>query len=94
MRIGRSPNLDRTRVVVLTADPEFDRSARSTFGASTAIDLNMVSGRVAEAGDTLDVTGATVVVIDLDAGRDEEMQALSRLMARVGAWPPMIAVTR
>ena len=94
MRIGRSPNLDRTRVVVLTADPEFDRSARSTFGASTAIELDMVSGRVAEAGDTLDVTGATVVVIDLDAGRDEEMQALSRLMARVGTWPPMIAVTQ
>jgi len=94
MRIGRSTSSDRTRVVVLTADEAFDRSARATFGASSAIDLTLVSGRIAEQGDTLDVAGATVVVVDLDAGRDDEMQALSRMMARVGAWPPVIAVTQ
>ncbi len=94
MRIGRSASSNRTRVVVLTADEEFDRSARATFGACSAIDLAMVSGRIAEQGDTLDVEGATVVVVDLDAGRDDEMQALARLMARVGAWPPVIAVTQ
>jgi len=81
-------------VVVLTADAEFDQSVRGTFGTSSAIDLTMVSGRVAEQGDTLDVEGATVVVIDLDARRDDEMQALTRLMARVHAWPPVIAVTQ
>jgi pilus assembly protein CpaE len=94
MRIGRSASSNRTRVVVLTADEEFNRSASATFGASRAIDLAMVSGRIAEQGDTLEIEGATVVVIDLDAGRDDEMQALSRLMARVGAWPPVIAVTQ
>jgi pilus assembly protein CpaE len=94
MRIGRSSNLNRTRVVVLTGDEEFDRSARATFGASSAIDLAMVSGGTAEHGDTLDVAGATVVVVDLDAGNEEEMQALARLMTRVGAWPPVIAVTQ
>jgi len=94
MHIGRNASSTRTRVVVLTADEEFDRSARATFGASSAIDLAMVSGRAAEQGDTLDVAGATVVVVDLDAGREEEMQAFSRLMARVGAWPPVIAVTQ
>src|SRR5665647_589580 len=94
MRIGRSASSNRTRVVILTADEEFDRSARATFGASSAIDLSMVSGRAAEQGDTFDISGATVVVVDLDAGRDDEMQALARLMARVGAWPPVIAVTQ
>jgi pilus assembly protein CpaE len=94
MRIGRSASSSRTRVVVLTADEEFNRSARATFGASSAIELSMVSGRIAEQGDALEVEGATVVVVDLDAGRDDEMQALSRLMARVGAWPPVIAVTQ
>ena len=75
MRIGRSPSPDsnRTRVVVLTADAEFDRSARATFGASSAIELTMVTGRIAEHGDTLDVADATVVVVDLDAGSAEEM---------------------
>ena len=96
MRLGRSPTLDsnRTHVVVLTADAEFDRSARATFGASNAIELTMLPGRVAEHGDTLDVANATVVVIDLDAGSDAEMAALARLMARVHTWPPVVAVTQ
>jgi pilus assembly protein CpaE len=96
MRLGRSPspNSNRTRVVVLTADAEFDHSVRATFGASSAIELTMVSGRIAERGDKLDVENATVVVVDLDAGSDEEMAALARLMARVRAWPPVVAVTQ
>jgi len=96
MRLGRNPSSDanRTRVVVLTADAEFDRSARATFGASNAIELTIVPGHIAECGDTLYVAGATVVVVDLDAGREAEMQALTRLMARVQAWPPIVAVTQ
>lgn len=96
MRLGRSPSPDssRTRVVVLTADAEFKRSVRATLGASSAIDLVIMPGRVAEQGETLDVNGATVVVVDLDAGRAEEMQGLAKLMVRVRAWPPVIAVTQ
>jgi pilus assembly protein CpaE len=81
-------------VVVLTADAEFDRSVRATFGASSAIDLVMMTGRIAQQGEALDVEGAAVVVIDLDAGSAEEMQALSKLMTRVRTWPPVIAVTQ
>ena len=94
MRIGRSPSSNQTRVVVLTSDEAFERSARATFGASNAIDLAIVSGSTADQGDGLDVAGATVIVVDLDAGRDDEMQALSRLMSRIGDWPPVIAVTQ
>ncbi|MGH6664597.1 MAG: AAA family ATPase [Pseudolabrys sp.] len=81
-------------MVVLTADAEFDRSVRATFGASSAIDLVMMSGRIAEQGDALDAVGATVVVIDFDAGRADEMHALARLMARLRAGPPVVAVTQ
>jgi pilus assembly protein CpaE len=94
MKVGRSTNSNRTRVVVLTADAEFDQLVRATFGASGAIDLEMVSGRLTELGDTLEIGEATVVVVDLDAMLADEMQALSRLMARIGAWPPVIAVTQ
>jgi pilus assembly protein CpaE len=94
MRLGRASDPNWTRVVVLTADTEFARDARATFGASRAIDLVMVEGTVTTRGDALAVEDATVVVVDLDAGRVEEMHALSRLMARVGAWPPVVAVTQ
>ena len=86
--------MTKSGVIVVTADAEFDRSARATFGASSAIELNVVSGRITECGDTLDVTNATVVVVDLDAGRDDEMAALARLIARIRAWPPVVAVTQ
>src|SRR6478735_3081453 len=94
MRIGRPPETNRTRVVVLTADTAFEESVRATFGTSSAIELVLIAGRLAEHSDTLDTTGATVVVVDLDASRADEMNGLARLMARVGTWPPVVAVTQ
>jgi pilus assembly protein CpaE len=93
MLIGRSNNPNQTHVVVLTADAEFDSAVRATFGTSRAIDLAVVSGTVTDEADRLAFEDATVLVVDLDTGRAEEMAALSRLMTRVGAWPPVVAVT-
>src|SRR5215470_11098145 len=95
MRIGRSNSAaGNTQVVVLTADAGFEKQARQTFGASDQIVLRMVSGALAAVGGQLDLEGATVAVIDLDAGRAGEMAALEQLMARVGAWPPAVVVTQ
>src|SRR5262245_15514249 len=94
MGIGRISDTNRTRVVVLSADTEFENSVRTTFGASSAIELAMVSGSLAEYGDSLDVKDATVAVVDLDAGRPDEMEALARFMGRVDSWPPVIVVTQ
>ena len=94
MAIGQTSSSKRTGVVVITADAEFDQSIRATFGVSSVVDLAMFSGPVAAFGDTLDVMSAAVVIVDFDADRDEEMQALTRLMTRVGTRPPVIAVTQ
>jgi len=94
MRLGRSSDPSRTRVVVVTADAEFERAVRATFGASSAIDLDLTAGSIADKGDALALQDATVVVVDLDAARGDEMAGLSRLMARVGSRPPVIAVTQ
>jgi len=95
MRIGRSnKSTNKTQVVVLTANAEFEEKVRATFGASGQIVLRVVSGELASVNGDFDVAGATVVVIDLDAGRKEEMDALERLMTRIGTSPPLIVVTQ
>ncbi len=95
MRLTRqTSNLNKTRVVVLTGDSEFESSVRNTFSASPQIELRVISGSVAAGGDKFDIEGVTVIVIDLDATREEEMQALERLMARTGGWPPVVVITQ
>jgi pilus assembly protein CpaE len=95
MRIGRSNSpASKTQVVVLTADSAFEEQARTTFGASDQIMLRVVSGTLAAVDGEFDLEGATVAVIDLDAGQRDQMQALERLMGRVGSWPPVVVVTQ
>ncbi len=95
MRISRSlaPAI-QTRVIVLTADTAFEESVRATFAASPQIGLDIVKGRLAERGGQIDVADATVVVADVDAADEAEMQALEHLMLRIGNWPPVVAITR
>ena len=95
MRLGSNTSAPkRTLVVVLTADPEFEHSVRATFGASAQIDLRVVSGTVAERRGQIHRRGCDRVVIDLDTGLEPEMQALQRLMARIGTRPPAVVVTQ
>ncbi len=95
MRIGRSSSAaGKTQVVVLTADAAFEAQARQTFGASDQIALQLVSSKVSALDPALDLSGATVIVIDLHADQGEEMQALERLMARVGFSSPVVVVTQ
>jgi hypothetical protein len=95
MRIGRSHSqASKTQVVVLTADGAFEEQVRQTFGASDQIGLRVVSGTLETVDGNLDLEGATVAVIDIDAAQPNEMAALERLMARIGSWPPIVAVTQ
>ena len=95
MQIGRSKNAaSRTQVVVLTADAGFEEQARVTFGASNQIALKVIAGALPAIGGELDFAETTVAVLDLDATRPEEMDALSRLMTRIGSWPPVVVVTQ
>ena len=95
MRAGRStaPTM-QARVVVLTADPAFEDSVRSTFSASPQIALDVIAGTLAGSADGIALDGATVVVVDIDAGDAAELLALERLMLRIGNWPPVVAITQ
>lgn len=87
------PASNKIRVIVLTADADFEQLARSTFGANAQIDLTVVRGALMGGEAKLEVGDAAVVIIDLDASEQEELLALQRLMARIGKWPPIIVVT-
>jgi pilus assembly protein CpaE len=93
MRMATPSNSSNTVVAVLTADPAFEQSVSATFGASGAIELRVVRGTVASV-ENFATDGATVVVVDLDAARPEEMVALEHMMLQIGISPPVVVVTQ
>jgi pilus assembly protein CpaE len=56
--------------------------------------LSFVSSRLAELDEALELGGASAVVIDLDATREQEVISLLRLMTRIGSEPPVLAITQ
>jgi pilus assembly protein CpaE len=94
MNSARTKSEAQTQVVVVTADAGFEDMARSTFQASEQIALSVVSGALTAVEPDVDVTAATVAVIDIDAASADDMRALDNLMARAGARLPVIAIAR
>src|SRR5215467_9284753 len=95
MKIGRTnAGANAIRVVALTADAGFGAELQSAFAADAQTALTLVPGTLAALEGQLDLEGAGVTVIDLDAGQPGEMQALERLIARVGAWPPVVVIAQ
>jgi pilus assembly protein CpaE len=95
MKIGRtSAAANATRVVVLSADQGFLGELNAAFGADAQMALTPVPGSLSEIEPRLDLAQANVAVIDLDAAQPSEMQALERLVARVGPRPPMVVITQ
>jgi pilus assembly protein CpaE len=82
----------KARVVVFTADAEFEQSVRATFGGQGQIELDVVTGRLADQRGF--DPASTVVVADIDANRLDEFQALQRLANRLTAGPPVIVITQ
>ena len=80
-------------MVVLTADQRFEDSVRATFGASEQLALGVVKARLSGC-DEINVDATAIVIADLGASDEAELQALERLMMRIGNWPPVVAVTQ
>ncbi len=95
MRSGRAITAGiQARVIVLTADEAFEEQIRATFSSSPQIGLDIVKDRLTDRGGNIDVEGATVLVVDIDADDAAELEALEGLVTRIGNWPPVIAVTQ
>jgi hypothetical protein len=72
------------RVVVLTADPAFEQSVRSTFGGTARVELSFAQGSVLDHESKFEAGDASVIIIDLNASNSDEIAALQRLMGRIG----------
>jgi pilus assembly protein CpaE len=94
MRSGRSTSGANTKVVVLTADDSFAQSVQTTFGASAQIGLEVIRGKLAAQVGNVDLSGATVVIADIDGSDAAELQALDHIMVQMNNWPPVVAVTQ
>lgn len=85
------PAADRAEVVLVTPDPALERAARGVFGAGMA-ELRVVAEPVERAEAKLDARAA-VLVLDVDAGRREDLQAAQRLAAKAAGRTAVIVVT-
>ncbi|MFL9827481.1 response regulator receiver protein [Rhodoplanes sp. SY1] len=83
----------KTRVVVVTPDVEFARTAKETFAAAPQVELELMSGSIAETAAEVAAAEATVVVVDLHGATAEAMAALETLTAKLAGWPPVVTVT-
>lgn len=81
------------RVLVLTANDDFEQLARSALNLGANFALSVAKGRLVNDGAALDIGDAAVVVIDLDSTEPEEFLALDLLMRRLAGSAPVIVVT-
>jgi pilus assembly protein CpaE len=85
---------NKTRVAVVTADAEFEETVTAIFSASAQIELEILKGTLQENESRISEDTATVVVVDLDPTRDDDLVTLQRLTARLNGWPPVVVVTQ
>ena len=83
----------RKRIVLVSLDKAFSRDARSAFSASSEVDLSAIEAGIADVrGEALGEAAA--LVVDMDAARLDEIEALQRLMRRLDGKVPTVVVTR
>jgi pilus assembly protein CpaE len=91
---GPKPDATETRIVVLTGDGDFEQLAKSTFGSNAQISLEVVRGGLTGDDRALKTHHASVLVVDVDSTKPDQVNALQGLAGRLGGWPPIIVVTQ
>src|ERR1700694_3969318 len=89
----QTPASRGVRIVAITSDAEFEQLLRATFGRNAQIDLAVVAGAVGGTEEKLPVDAATVLLVDLDATRADEIAALQNLARRLAGSVPILVVT-
>ena len=90
----KSPQAAGARVLVLTADPELERSMRAIAAEAAPVEIDLVSGDLPRDPAELSLDGTDLLVIDVDACPADDPHALERLVMAVEGRLPVITVTQ
>ncbi len=82
-----------TRIGLVGKDRTFLQDARSAFDSSENIETVTIEKSVTELHGEIQQNECSVVVIDVDAHKLEEMESLQRIMRRLEGRTPVIVVT-
>lgn len=83
----------RKRVVLVSPDKAFARETRGAFPASPELELAAVDTGITELRGELLGGETAAVIVDMDASRLDEIEALQRLTRRLEGRVPVIVVT-
>jgi len=82
------------RIVLVSADRAFVQEMRSAFATAEGIELTTVETQVTDLRGELQEADGGVVIVEMDASRLEEIEALQRVMRRLDGRVPVIVVTQ
>ncbi|MEO3387517.1 response regulator [Mesorhizobium sp. CAU 1741] len=82
------------RIVLVSPDRAFAQEVRSAFATSEATELVTVEKPIAELRGELQEADCGVVIIDMDASRIDQIEALQRVMRRLDGRAPVVVVTQ
>jgi pilus assembly protein CpaE len=85
---------EQKRIFLVTADKEFARETRTAFAASEMVELAVIDTPLTELRGELQGAECAAAIIDMDASRLEEIDALRRVTRRLDGSAPVIVVTR
>lgn len=82
------------RVVLVSRDKDFLRDTRAAFASSEVITLVPIEQSVVDLRNEIHDAEASAVIIDMDASRLDEIEALQRMIRRLGDAVPVVVVTQ
>ncbi len=82
------------RIILVTPDQAFARETHTAFAASEKVHLDTVSSSVTDLRGELQGTDCAAAIIDMDASKFDEIEALQRVIRRMEGNAPVIVVTK
>lgn len=82
------------RIVLISTDKVFAQETRAAFSSSDLIELVLVEKNVVELRGEIQESSCDAAIIDMDAAKLEEIEALQRITRRLEGKAPMVVVTK